>query len=202
MNKIHLYYNPSIINFGSAKVPKTVSKFISIEKSDYHPFIKETMKRLTEYDVEHGIIFTRDGRLMKEVIGDKESPFSSFDWRVFSDIMRQTPGSIFLHNHPDMDILGKPRPVTFQDAFYAAAADASEVIAVHPDGTYSSIKCLPHEEKFSCHSHDKFSIILLSFNADIVEACNKFGKVREEFIRNRAKEAGIIYTNTYTDYAA
>ena len=193
------YYNPYTLSFNASKKTADAKKASSIDDSDYHPNIKAAMKRIAKEPVEHGILFARSGRLIKETIGDKQYPFrSEQEEEDFNKLAEQYPGHIFLHNHPNLDKKGNPLPITYADAFKAAYHDASEAIAVHPDETFSSVKCLPNEDKFNGSSCYGFRYLLYELvSENNVDKYNEYGKCRDELWRQNEKELGIIYTNTY-----
>lgn len=200
-----IYNNPSITSFAARNPVQQVGKYLHIENSGYHPSIKAAMKRLAEYEVEHGIIFTQDGRLLLETIGDKKTPFISSETERVFNICDKFPGHIYIHNHPDLDQLGKPKPITIQDVFVAAMHNASESIVVHPDYTYSSVRCLPNESQFSFEGSRNLNIELATITEQAnLERYNLYGQVRDQHWKENAAKIGVIYTNThdYTQMAA
>lgn len=199
MNKIEsfkLKTNYNNVSFGSAKLIKAASQFISIQSSDYHPFIKQTMMKLANCEIEHGVIFTKDARLIKETIGTVSCPFKSKEEhsKVLNFAAENYPGFIFIHNHPSLDKHRQPLPITLADAFSIGYHDGSEAIVVHSDGTYSSVKCLNNEQKINDYSVDKIRMLI-----DLIDigAYNESAWLRNKIWSDNEKDFGIIYTNTF-----
>ena len=198
------YYRNSYPNFGAKTPASLVSKFSHIENSGYHPFIQQAMKRLAEYKIEHGVIFTREGRLILETAGTKIPPYRPYkdiDKQEVIRLCKANPGHIYLHNHPNLDRLGQPKPITIADAWVTACQDASEGLVIHPDYTYSSVKCLPDENQFSCKSKSLLGqgYYLTRLDQVLVDLLNSSGRASDRLWRKDANEYGIIYTNTH-DY--
>lgn len=186
------------INFGGVAQSKPAQNFATIEKSDYPPFIKEHMKRISSCNVEHGLVFTKEGALIgREFIGDKHTlPINE----ELDELIEKHPGCIVIHNHPHMCNKGQALPVTFADAFYIGCRGASEIVATHPDGTYSSAKWLPGENsEINYDGIDLCRDIMTMnlFNDFDVKLYNKYGHLRDELWRKYAEKLGVIYTNTY-----
>lgn len=195
MNKVNNFKPYNYLNFGTSKTTKELSKFLAIDNSDYSLPIKEAMKRLSTYNIEHGIIFTKDGRLIKESMGDNKCAFlTQNEQNDFMNLAKSYPEWILLHNHPNMDSFGKPNPITIPDAFISMSYNASESIVVHPDGSYSSVKCLPNEKNFTTKSLSAISFLMYKGRPENYDTS---GKIRDEFWRNNANKLGVIYTNTY-----
>lgn len=199
------YNKPSNISFAARNPMPQVGKYFHIENSGYHPNIQAAMKRLAQYDVEHGIIFSKHGELLIETIGNKNYAWIEKDHNNLTSIARRNPSSILLHNHLHFDKDGHPLPITVQDVMVAGMRDISEAIVIHPNCTFSSVKCLPTELYISGRNIDDIKDICYQIKEDgLFETYNQSGKLRDEIWRKNAAQLGLIYTNThdYTKRAA
>lgn len=197
--KINPYYKAPNTNFAARNPLPQVGKYFHIENSGYHPNIQAAMKRLAEYKVEHGIIFTKDGRLILETSGTKHKPFSDKLNSKVSELCEKNPRHIYLHNHPSVDKSGHAKPVTLVDTFFVGYRDGSESLVVHPDYTYSSVKCLPREKKISYTSVEEMKILLYCLTSVEREALKSSGVFSNAWWKRNAKKLGVIYKNTH-DY--
>lgn len=192
--------------FGFKTSTTPIGPIKKIGDSDYPDEIKIAAKRVAHIKEPVGELFTREGFLLLTTKGDEHHPIikNSKNYNDFMALTKANLGFIFLHNHPKLDEDKTPKPVGMADLQAIAIKKGSEVIAVHPDETYSTVKCLDKEKYFSSETIRRLNRLYERMPADAKKKINtsgaftSSGKEMDKWWRKNAKYLGVNYYCSYS----
>lgn len=197
------------ISFGQTTIPDFLR----------NPKIEAIMDEIANEPLEHGIVCTKEGKILGKWIGTQyDVPKKLEEMNQMDMIIEQNPGALFIHNHPLLDEQGHPFAITIIDLVTSILKNLgdptpenylylSAVVAVHPtiDGKRTFSAFVPKSPDTLIDRHKEINSAWVNYNLN----CSSFGfnkdqldnsaVARHKFNAQLASLVGLDYINTYFD---